>query len=182
MKPWYIYVVVEALFFELMRRFFSLEMLRFRLAVLSIAIVFVSCGASKKAVVRDAKVERVISTARSYIGTPYRYGGTTRSGMDCSGLLLNAFKSAEVTLPRRSEDQSKMGKEVGINNLAPGDLVFFATGKKKRVITHVGMVTEVGRDGSVRFIHASSSLGVVETNLNTDYYKKRFRGARRIIF
>jgi len=63
----------------------------------------------------------------------------------------------------------------------PGDLVFFATGKKKREITHVGLVTEVKGKENVKFIHASTSVGVVETNLYTDYYLKRFRLARRII-
>jgi cell wall-associated NlpC family hydrolase len=68
-----------------------------------------------------------------------------------------------------------------MRDLEPGDLVFFATGKKKRQITHVGLVTEVkGRD-NVKFIHASSSLGVVETNIYAEYYQTRFRGARRVI-
>jgi cell wall-associated NlpC family hydrolase len=68
-----------------------------------------------------------------------------------------------------------------MKDLQPGDLVFFATGKKRRKITHVGLVTEVKGEGNVKFIHASSSLGVVETNIYADYYQKRFRGARRVI-
>jgi probable lipoprotein NlpC len=63
--------------------------------------------------------------------------------MDCSGLLLNSFKAINVSLPRSSEAQSKIGKEVKIQELQPGDLLFFATGKKKREITHVGLVTDV---------------------------------------
>jgi Cell wall-associated hydrolases (invasion-associated proteins) len=141
----------------------------------------VSCAASKKASVRDMKVDRVISSARAFIGTPYKYGGTSRSGMDCSGLLINSFKAIQVSLPRKSEDQSKVGMEIKMKDLAPGDLVFFATGNKKRKITHVGMVTEVKGKDEVKFIHASSSLGVVETNIYADYYQKRFRGARRVI-
>ncbi|HEU5290449.1 MAG TPA: NlpC/P60 family protein, partial [Cyclobacteriaceae bacterium] len=70
--------------------------------------------------------------------------------------------------------------KVDMEELQPGDLLFFATGKKKREITHVGLVTDVRRK-NVKFIHASSSLGVVETNLEQEYYQKAFRKARRVI-
>lgn len=129
----------------------------------------------------EGKVEKVVSVARTFIGTPYKYGGTTRSGMDCSGLLLNSFKAIEIALPRSSEAQSKIGKVVKKqNDLRPGDLVFFATGKNKNQVTHVGLVTEI-LDNDVKFIHASSHLGVVETNISGDYYQKRYMGARRVI-
>jgi probable lipoprotein NlpC len=127
------------------------------------------------------KTEKVISTARTFIGTPYKYGGMTRSGMDCSGLLINSFTAVKVNLPRSSEAQSKVGTAIKMNDLKPGDLVFFATGKKKNEITHVGLVTDVRASDNIKFIHASSSLGVVETNLFAEYYQKRFRGARRVI-
>src|SRR5690606_175830 len=116
-----------------------------------------------------------------FIGTPYKYGGTTRSGMDCSALLINSFSAVKLNLPRSSEAQSKVGSEVGMDELKPGDLVFFATGNKKKQITHVGLITDVRSKDNVKFIHASSSLGVVETNLFAEYYQKRFRVARRVI-
>jgi probable lipoprotein NlpC len=125
--------------------------------------------------------DKVISTARTFIGTPYKYGGMTRSGMDCSGLLINSFTVVKVNLPRSSEAQSKVGQQVKMNDLQPGDLVFFATGNKKNQITHVGLVTDVKAKDNVKFIHASSKLGVVETNLFAEYYQKRFRVARRVI-
>lgn len=142
-----------------------------------------SCAAHKvrQADAREIKVDKVISTARTFIGTPYKYGGTTRNGMDCSGLLINSFQAVNVALPRSSEAQSKVGEEVTMKELEPGDLVFFATGRRKREVTHVGLVTDVRGKEDVKFIHSSSSLGVVETNLYAEYYQKRFRGARRVI-
>ena len=147
-----------------------------------LTLFLVSCGSTTRVTIHDGKVGKVVSTARTYIGTPYKYGGTTRSGMDCSGLLLNSFKSIKVDLPRSSEAQSKIGVQIKkMKELEPGDLVFFATGKKKRQITHVGLVTEKKGNKEIKFIHASSSLGVVETNIFQEYYETRFRGARRVI-
>jgi cell wall-associated NlpC family hydrolase len=101
--------------------------------------------------------------------------------MDCSGLTGNAFQAINISLPRTADAQALMGEKVKMGKLHPGDLLFFATGKKRRVITHVGIVTEVKSKDNVKFIHASTSLGVVETNLYSDYYMKRFRIARRIV-
>lgn len=153
-----------------------------RLAIfLSIFLLLNGCSASRKARQRQQEADVVIRAARTYMGTPYKWGGTTRSGIDCSGLTGNAFNAIKVSLPRTADAQALVGEKIKIGDLKPGDLVFFATGKKKREITHVGIVTSVKSKDDIKFIHASTSLGVVETNLFSDYYKKKFRSARRII-
>jgi probable lipoprotein NlpC len=138
---------------------------------------FFSCSSTKK--IRNQNIEHVINTAKSYRGTPYRYGGTTRAGMDCSALVFQSFRSVGVTLPRSTAEQIKIGKKVTRNNLEKGDVVFFATGNRKRKVTHAGIVTQTGR-GNIQFIHASTSLGVTEDNLFSKYWSGRFLQGRRI--
>jgi probable lipoprotein NlpC len=124
------------------------------------------------------EVASVIETARSYVGTPYKFGGTTQLGMDCSGLLYMSFAAVNVTIPRSSNEQALWGEPIKPQNLQPGDLVFFGGSPGSSTITHVGLVTEASAE-SVQFIHASSSLGVIENALETDYYLSRFIKAVR---
>ena len=139
---------------------------------------FTSCKSNK--VTKDDPVFTVISTAKSYRGTPYKYGGTTRAGMDCSALVYHSYYSVGVTMPRISADQANMGKKVSPRDLQQGDVLFFATSKKKNRVTHAGIVTEVHK-GDVRFIHASTSLGVTEDFLSNRYWNKAFLFGRRIL-
>ena len=132
---------------------------------------------AKTRVNRD--IQKVIQTARTYRGTPYRWGGTTRIGMDCSGLLCTSFKAINVNLPRTSNEQSRFGEKVRPKEIRPGDLVFFSESQFSNRISHVGMVTDVKGPGEVFFIHASTSLGVIEDNLFSNYYQKIFLKAVR---
>ena len=135
-------------------------------------------GASPIAANVSRPIAEVIETARSYQGTPYRYGGTTRLGMDCSGLLHESFAAINVNIPRSSNEQAVWGLPVKPQELQPGDLVFFGASPGSSTITHVGLVT-VATPESVQFIHSSSSLGVIENALETDYYLSRFIKAVR---
>ena len=144
------------------------------------AVLLSGCASSK--IAREQKVDIVVQKARSYLGTPYRWGGTTVLGMDCSGLLMRSFEAIDVYIPRTAKAQSKLGKAVDIHQLKKGDLVFFAAKKWKRKVTHAGLVTRVGGKDKIIFIHASSSRGVIEANLMDDYYRKLFVKARRLKF
>lgn len=137
-----------------------------------------SCS-SKRRAAKSSPEFTIIQTAKSYRGTPYRYGGTTRAGIDCSALVYHSFASVGVKLPRTSVDQSKLGKKIPERKIRPGDVLFFATGKKKKEVTHTGIVTEAQKN-KVRFIHASTSLGVTEDYLKSAYWTKAFLFARRL--
>lgn len=130
-----------------------------------------------KATSRD--IQTVIATARSFRGTPYKFGGTSRIGMDCSGLLCTSFQAIDVRLPRTSSEQSQYGPSISTRQLRAGDLVFFSSNQSIHNITHVGMVTEVKSDNEIWFIHASTSLGVTEDNLYAPYYQNIFVKAVR---
>lgn len=150
-----------------------------RFFYLTLVVLLASCTVSKQRNSANSEVETAIETARSYTGTPYRYGGTSKGGMDCSGLLCVSYKSAGLSLPRTSAEQSKFGKPVKMGELKPGDLVFFSKKKGRKKITHVGMVTSVQNRKEIRFIHSSTKLGVVENNLMSNYYQGIFVKARR---
>ena len=115
--------------------------------------------------------------ALSLIGVDYRFGGNTPdSGLDCSGLIQYVFQQVTgATLPRTALEMSRLGKKVALQDLRPGDLVFFNT--RYFAFSHVGLYL-----GDDRFIHAPSRGGEVEVvALSTTYWQKRFMGARRIV-
>lgn len=125
-------------------------------------------------------VTQILSEAESYLGVPYRFGGTTRKGIDCSAFVQSVFQMFNHELPRVSAAQAKEGEIVHKENMRAGDLVFFATNGGSRV-SHVGIVHNVSDDGEIEFIHASTSQGVIVTPLSSDYWSKRFLYAKRII-
>ena len=140
--------------------------------VMSSCKIFRSKAPESNSFKENAYTKKIIQTARNYTGVPYKSGGNDESGLDCSGLLCVSFKETGVKLPRISWQQSEYFPAINLPNIQRGDLVFFVTSGKN--ISHAGIVTEVKNENDVRFIHASSSKGVIEDNMMTNYWKTRF--------
>lgn len=121
---------------------------------------------------------QIINSAFDFYGVRYRYGGTTENGIDCSGLVLNAFSQASIDLPRRSLDMAKVGEKVKKTDAQKGDLIFFKT--KGSRINHVGIITEVSQD-EIKFIHSSTTRGVIVSSTKENYYHNRFVQINRVL-
>ena len=121
--------------------------------------------------VTSTKASAVISTAKSFMGVPYVWGGTTPSGFDCSGYIQYVLGKNGISVPRTAAEQYKVGTSVSKSNLRTGDLVFFTTYKEGP--SHLGFYL-----GEGKFIHASSSKGVTISSLSSDYYSSRYIGAK----
>lgn len=118
----------------------------------------------------------LVEEALRWLGTPYKYGGTSRSGTDCSGLTMQVYLSAlGIKLPRSSRDQQKFCKSVKKKSLDAGDLIFFSTGRDKTRVSHVGLY--IGDD---KFVHASGSRGVIVSDLNEKYYVRNYHSSGHV--
>lgn len=159
--------------------YFKAQLLQVCFAVLLVSL-FSLGGCKSKKISKDNSTFKVIATAKSYQGTPYKYGGNTRAGMDCSALVYHAYYSIGINMPRTSNEQSQLGEKVPFKDIRQGDLLFFATSKKKNQVTHSGIVTEV-QEGEIRFIHSSTSLGVTEDYLSSKYWANAFLFGKRIL-
>lgn len=120
-------------------------------------------------------VQQIIANAKKHLGTPYVWGGTTPKGFDCSGLVQYVFNQSGINLPRTTTEQVQVGTYVSKSNLQPGDLVFLQNTYRQGV-SHVGIYI-----GDGQMIHASSSKGVVISNLSSSYYTQHYHSARRVL-
>lgn len=126
------------------------------------------------------EAERIVEYAKTFDGTRYKYGGTTKRGMDCSGLIFTSFSEYNISLPRTTSGLKTTGDWIDLKEVNVGDLLFFATKKNNRKVNHVGIVTDV-RTGHVEFIHSSSSKGVMLSSLAETYWYFAFVQARRVL-
>jgi cell wall-associated NlpC family hydrolase len=143
--------------------------------LLSVLLLF-SCSATSKFQRngRKGSAAHLESVARKWLNTPYRYGGDSHRGIDCSALAQKIYMEAyHYKLPRTSNEQYKQGKMVRLNWIKAGDLIFF---KRSRTtsLDHVGVYL-----GQQKFIHASLHNGVVISELTSSYYRERIVGIRR---
>ncbi|MCK8480505.1 C40 family peptidase [Psychroserpens algicola] len=165
--------------------------------LLILIIGFTSCKSSKRVVTKKSKttttkrpaapttvsskeIKNIIDYAKTFEGTRYKYGGTTKRGMDCSGLVVTAFKKEHIVLPRTTADLSKRGEWIDVKDVQEGDLLFFATKKNSRKVNHVGIVTKT-RPGHVEFIHSTTSRGVITSKLSERYWYLAYVQARRML-
>ena len=128
----------------------------------------------------EAETFNIIDHALQFLGTNYKYGGTTQEGMDCSGLVYTCFLQNDISLPRSSREMAQLGEELDLTNVRTGDLLFFITDRRKKNINHVGLVVELDAE-NIYFIHSSTSRGVIISALNENYWRDHFVMARRIL-
>ncbi|AUC14120.1 hydrolase [Tenacibaculum sp. SZ-18] len=157
----------------------------------------VSCGSSKKVngeankrtINRKGRktrsndastADKIVWTAVTFKGAPYKYGGTNRNGMDCSGLIYTSFKKRNIVIPRTSIQMYSIGYKIPLRSVQRGDLLFFKIAKKRNRVNHVGLVTSV-KNNDIKFIHSTSSRGVIVSSLNEPYWKRAFINAKRVL-
>lgn len=114
--------------------------------------------------------------AADWIGTPYRGGGDSKRGTDCSGMVYQIYRKVYRTqVPRNSEELKDKSNKIAKRNLKEGDLVFFSSNRSRKKVAHVGIYLKNGK-----FIHSSTSRGVIVSRLSEDYYSKHWICGGRI--
>ncbi len=126
-------------------------------------------------------IESLVSFANKHLHIPYRSGGSSKKGFDCSGFVRYCFSKWDISLPHSSAAQSEKGEEIDLSKARKGDLIFFkGQSSRDSRIGHVGIITETA-PGYIRFIHSAFNGGVRYDLLSADYYQKRFVAIRRMI-
>jgi cell wall-associated NlpC family hydrolase len=128
------------------------------------------------------QVDEIISFAKKFLGTPYRYAGSTPSGFDCSGFIMYVMGNFGISLSRSSYSMAEFGRTVKLSEIQPGDLMFFkGSNVHSTQIGHVGMVIEVS-PGVIKFIHSANTGVRIDNFISSKYYVPRFVKAKRLDF
>ncbi|MDE7426511.1 MAG: C40 family peptidase [Muribaculaceae bacterium] len=131
----------------------------------------------------DALAPRILEYASTLVGKPYRWGSTGPKSFDCSGFTSHVFSQFGLNLTRSSRTQYKEGTKVDIEEVQPGDLLFFGGRRATKTVSHVAIATDVEPEtGNIHFIHAASRGGIRYDSLQeSSYFNRRFLGARRVL-
>jgi len=128
----------------------------------------------------NPKADAIISYAKTFLGVPYRYGGTTPSGFDCSGFINYIFGNFGFSLVRTSYGLADLGETIALSKIQPGDLMFFkGSNLNSSVVGHVAMVIEVAPN-ILKFIHSANGGVRIENFVTSKYYIQRFIKAKRL--
>jgi cell wall-associated NlpC family hydrolase len=144
-----------------------------RRRALAFLLLLGACASQTSVVEFEQRLQRIV---QPWIGTPYRRGGSSLRGTDCSGFTRSVMEELGVELPRRSRDQALAGTPIAREDLRAGDLVFFDLRKGRSGIDHVGLYT-----GDGLFVHASPRRGVAIDRLDEQIFRRSYRGARRVL-
>ncbi|TDB66022.1 C40 family peptidase [Arundinibacter roseus] len=137
---------------------------------------------SVKSQTPENPVESLLDFASRHLHIPYRSGGMSKKGFDCSGFVRYCYQQWNVLLPHSSAAQAHKGEDISLEEAQPGDLIFFkGSSTKSSQIGHVGIITEVKPNQTVRFIHSAFKGGVRYDLLSSDYYRRRFVAVRRVL-
>jgi murein DD-endopeptidase / murein LD-carboxypeptidase len=158
---------------------------------LATCIFFISCAGSKHAAqnstisyskahrLKKKDMVQLVDFAHQQLNVPYKWGGNTTKGFDCSGFTSYCFKHFGLVLPRTAIEQSISGKKIRSKKAKVGDLIFFkGSDQKQKKVAHVGIIVS-GRKKNIKFIHAANK-GVTISQLSEGYFSKRFKTIRRI--
>ena len=151
------------------------------LLTLSFILLFTSCTANKTHTQRTIsphqqnKITKALyKEYKKWNNVPYKYGGTSLNGVDCSSLMQIVYRDAfSLKIPRTTKNQAKIGQKISKNSSREGDLIFFKTKYKTR---HSGIIIEDGK-----FMHTSTKYGVMISDMNNPYWKSRYWQTRRVL-
>jgi len=128
----------------------------------------------------NPKADAIISYAKTFLGVPYRYGGSTPSGFDCSGFINYIFGNFGFSLVRSSFGLADLGETIALSNIQPGDLLFFkGSNINSSTVGHVALVVEVAPN-TLKFIHSANGGVRIENFVTSKYYTQRYIKAKRL--